>query len=279
MTFNRISPLFRFSLLIVLSIGLMIVDHRSTLVQPARSFTSVLNIAFESVVQAPGWAVTALERYYPDDSLYQELVTLQNKQASLEPQLQRYETLVAENERLSALLSSFRRSRDKMLLTQIIDVGLDPLSHKFVVNSGLESGVYLGQAAVTVEGVLGQVSEVRLRRSVITLITNLSHGLPVQVQRNGLRTIVQGSGIAGTIKAPFLTGTADIQIGDQLVTSGLGGRFPIGYRVGEITEIIDDANEAFLTVHAETTAKINHTKEVLLLWNREDSSRLDDLDG
>ena len=271
MAFNRASPLFRFSLLIVLSMGLMIVDHKSTLLQTVRPFTSSLNITFELIAQAPRRAVMALDRYYPDDQLHQELVALQNKQVILESKLQRYEALVAENERLSALLSIFKRAEEQVLLTQIIDVGLEPFSHKVVVNSGLESGVYLGQVAVTPKGILGQVSEVGFRRSVITLITNSSHGLPVQIQRNGLRTIVQGSGISDTITAPFLTRRADVQIGDQLVTSGTGGRFPVGYRVGEVFEIVNDANEAFLSVHAETIAKIDYTNEVLLLWNKDTS--------
>ena len=266
---NQVSPLYRFFLLLVVSIALMIIDHRSQLLKPVRTLTSMINIPFESVVGIPDTFSEVYKSYYPDDSLFQQYQELKQKQALLESQLQRYEALVQENERLAKLLSASRRTADEVLLTEIVDVGLEPLNHKVVVNRGVESGVYLGQAAIAPDGILGQVSELGYRRSVITLITDSSHGLPVQIQRNGLRTIIQGSGKADQVRVPFLASQADIRQGDLLVTSGMGGRFPVGYKVAEITGIVKDANEAFLDVTATTTAKIGLTKEVLLLWSKD----------
>lgn len=267
MSYSQVSPLYRFSLLFVLSIAIMIVDHRSKLLNSVRTATSFINIPFEYVVQTPALFRENLNRYYPDDSLYQQLEELKEKQVVLESRLQRYDSLIEENNRLSKLLSASRRASDDVLLTSVVDVGREPFGHKIVVNRGVESGVYLGQAAISPEGVLGQVSDTGFKRSVITLITDPSHGLPVQIQRNGLRTIISGSGRADTIEVPYLASQSDVQQGDLLVTSGMGGRFPVGYRVGEIVDIVKDANEAFLTIRATTSAKINFTKEVLLLWN------------
>ncbi len=101
---------------------------------------------------------------------------------------------------------------------------------------------------------------------MVTLITDPSHGLSVQIQRNGLRTIIQGSGKLNHVIVPFLENPSDIQLGDVLVTSGLGGRFPVGYKVAEISDIVTDANQAFMIISARTVQTAT-TKEVLLLWN------------
>ncbi len=267
MSNDRSSVIYRFMMLVVLSVALMIIDHRSGLLRTVKIVTPVINIPFESVVGLPGKVQSSLERYYPDNKLYDRFIELKKKQVVLEIKLQQYDALIKENRRLFTLLSASKKAGDEVLLTEIIDVGLEPFSHKVVVNRGIESGVYLGQPAIAPLGVLGQVSEVGFRRSVITLITDPSHGLPVQVERNGLRTIVKGSGTSDKIGLPFLDRQADIQQGDVLITSGMGGRFPVGYTVAEVTEIVKDANEAFLNITANTSAQINFSKEVLLVWN------------
>ena len=113
---------------------------------------------------------------------------------------------------------------------------------------------------------LGQVSGLGLNRSVVTLITDPSHALPVQIQRNGLRAMVAGNGKLNRVSVPFLSAQADIQQGDILVTSGLGGGFPDGYKVARVQEIIADADATFLEIDAATFADMQLTKEVLLLW-------------
>ena len=272
MPYKKASPFYRFSFLIVISFALLIIDHRSNMMNSIKAASTVINIPFEFLARLPEQVVSQVRQYYPDSSLHDELRLLQQKQGMLEAKLQRYETLERENERLSKLLSASRRSSEEVLLSEIVEFGLEPFSKKIIINRGIESGVYLGQPAIAPEGVLGQVSQIGFRRSEITLITDPSHGLPVQVQRNGLRTIVQGSGNTDQITVPYLASQADVQRGDILVTSGMGGRFPVGYRVAVIKNIVKDANEAFLDITAETSAKIGFTKEVLLLWQNDDTN-------
>ncbi len=271
MSYQSTSSIFRFSLLIVLSIALMIVDHRSKLLEPVRIVTTLVNIPFESVINIPKTTKSLLKRYYPDDDLYQKYTELEKNQIILESRLQRYESLEKENQRLSRLLAASKRSTNEILLTEIIEFGLEPFNQKIIINRGMESGIFIGQPAIVPEGILGQVSEVGYKRSVITLITDASHGVPVQVLRNGLRTIIEGSGKSDLVKVPFLASQSDIQTGDILVTSGMGGRFPTGYRVAEVTDIVKDANAAFLDISATTTAKVGIAREVLLLWNSDES--------
>ncbi len=270
---GQTSAVFRFFLLMVLSIALMIVDHRSTLLHSVRIITPLINIPFEAVIRLPDKIQFLLEKYYPDSALYDRFVELQKEQLILESRLQQYETLLKENERLSKLLSSAsKKTVGDVLLANIVEVGFEPFNHKIVIDKGIESGVYPGQPAITSDGVLGQVSVVGYKRSKLVLITDPGHGLPVQIRRNTLRTIVKGSGHTDEVILPFLGKQADIEQGDILVTSGMGGRFPAGYKVAEVTEIIKDANEAFLSVTGVTSARISFTKEVLLLWDNDRST-------
>jgi rod shape-determining protein MreC len=271
MILGQVNNTYRFLFLAILSLGLILVDHRSDTLRPFRSVASVLTIPFHGLVNLPGNVVTRIRSYYPDDSVYRELEVLREKQLRLESHLQRYDALVAENDRLSRLLAAARRSDDQVILASIINAGLDPFSHRIIINRGTESGVFAGQPVIAPDGVIGQVSEVDLNQSVVTLVTDRSHGIPVQVQRNGLRTIVQGQGETNQVGVPHLQRLADIRKGDILVTSGMGGRFPAGYKVAEVVEIITDANEAFLSINAVTTARIDFVKQVLLVW---DSDRL-----
>ena len=271
MTLGQISTPYRFLFLAILSLGLILVDHRSEALKPVRSVVSVLTMPFHALINLPGNAIARIRSYYPDDSVYQELESLREKQLKLESHLQRYDALVAENDRLSRLLAAARRSDDQVILASIISAGLDPFTHRIIINRGTESGVFAGQPVIAPDGVIGQVSEVGLNQSIVTLITDRSHGIPIQVQRNGLRTIVQGQGEPNQVGVPYLPRLADIRKGDILVTSGMGGRFPAGYKVAEVVEIITDANEAFLSINALTTARIDFVKQVLLVW---DSDRL-----
>ena len=263
---NQLTPLYRFLFLLVFSVALMIVDHRSQLLAPIRAAGSVVNLPFQFIINLPSNTREWVDTHYRDGSLHKKYRALLAKQAALEVRLQRYDALEAENRRLSELVSASRRSGERAVLAEIVELGLEPFTHRAGLNLGVESGVYLGQAVMTPDGVLGQVSGLGVKHSVVTLITDPSHAIPVQIQRNGLRTIVQGLGLAERVSVPFLSAQADIRKDDILVTSGLGGGFPSGYKVAQVREIVTDSHAEFLTVNARPFAHIKFVKEVLLLF-------------
>ena len=266
MAFNQSTALYRFLFLLVFSAALMIVDHRSQLLVPARTVASVINLPFQLLVHLPTATRNWFDAHYPDDSLYQKYTALKAENLALQSRLQRYDGLQLENQRLTNLLALSRKFGDQVLFAEVVEVGLDPFTHRLVLNRGVEAGIYLGQPAITPDGVLGQVSGLGVNRSVVTLITDPAHALPVQIQRNGLRTIARGLGASDRIEVPFLSTQADIRKDDILVTSGLGGGFPVGYKVGRVREIAVDPNEAFMRVDATTFVNVDLTGEVLLLW-------------
>ena len=260
------TALYRFLFLLVLSVALMIVDHRSQLLMPVRTVGSVINLPLQSIVGLPEATGKWLETYYPDDSIHQKYTALKAEFQVAQARLQRYDALRMENRRLTKLLSLSRQFGEQALIAEIIKFPLDPYGHRLMLNRGIETGVYLGQPAITPDGVLGQISGVGINHSVVTLITDPAHALPVQIQRNGLRTILRGLGVSGRVEVPFLAAQADIRKGDVLVTSGIGGGFPVGYKVARVREVAVDPNEAFLQVDAIPFVRTELTREVLLLW-------------
>ena len=257
----------RFFLLLIFSIALMSIDHLSDFFAPVRISLSVINLPIDDAVLLPKKVHAWFEANYPDDSLYQKYVDLKKQKQTLEARLQRYDGLQKQNERLAELLDISSSSKERVSLAEVIEIGMEPFTHRIVLDRGKEFGVYLGQPVVSKDGVLGQISEIGYGRSVVTLITDPSHALPVQIQRNGLRTIVRGLGESGRVEIPFLSAQADIRGEDILVTSGIGGGFPANYKVAKVREVAIAANKAFVEADAIPFARIDNTIYVLLLWS------------
>lgn len=259
-------------LLLVVSVALMVVDHRTDHARAFRSGATVLVTPLQAVAAVPtsfvNWVSVFFTSYSELRGNYEQL---QTQHTIARARLQRLEALEAENDRLSQLLSASAKVAQKVLLAQLVEVSLEPFTHKVVVNRGESDGAYVGQAVIDPNGVVGQVTHATLFTSAVTLITDPGHAIPVQVVRNGLRAIVFGMGTPNQLGVPYLARHADIEAGDVLVTSGMGGRFPSGYPVARVTEIVRDPNEAFLQITAIPVARLDHAKEVLLIWQGSDA--------
>ena len=182
-------------------------------------------------------------------------------------QLQRMAAISAENTRLRNLLNATEMLSDKVLVAELIGVSPDPLTHTIVINRGDVDGAYVGQPVLDERGLMGQVVEVLEHNSTVLLVTDASHALPVQVIRNGVRAIAEGTGDFRRLRLRYVSPTVDIKEGDSLVSSGLGGRFPSGYPVGTIIDIHRDPGQPFMTVDVEPTANIERSKHLLLVFS------------
>src|SRR5690606_37075770 len=149
---------------------------------------------------------------------------------------------------------------------EILAVDMDPYRHRFNVNRGRLDGVYVGQALLDANGIVGQIVNVAPMTSEAVLITDADHAVPVIVTRNGLRTIAVGTGDSGRLRLPYLTNSSDIEVGDLLLSSGLGGVFPAGYPVGRVIEVRRRPGQSFADVIAEPAAALDRQREVLLVW-------------
>lgn len=207
---------------------------------------------------------------------------LERKNASLEKerlillgQLQRSAELAAENLRLRQLLNATELLMHSVLVTEVIGVSPNPINHHVTVDRGAKDGVYVGQPVLDAEGLMGQVTHVYDNYSTVLLITDLDHALPVQVLRNGLRSIAEGTSDYNEMRLRFVSPTVDIVEGDQLVSSGLGGRFPMGYPVGKVSSITRNPGEKFLDITVTPSAKLDRSRHLLLVFTFEDGGRED----
>jgi len=265
--FNRGPGLgLKFLLLASLSIGMIVSDYRGdSRLRPVREWTARVLQPLLWVTALPGATANLGEHFRSREELLTENQALHQKQLELEGRVLRMEALEAENERIRELLASAASLQTRVLIAEILSVSQDPYRHQIVLNKGERDGVYKGQALVDASGVMGQVIEVNSASSVALLITDPDHSIPVEVNRTGLQTIARGDG--QTLSLPFLPGNADVKVGDLLVSSGLGGRFPAGYPVGKVNELRHPAGESFMEAVAWPSARLNQGRQALLVWS------------
>lgn len=198
-------------------------------------------------------------------ALREENARLKQANLVIEAQAQRLAAVMAENARYRALLNSAELIDDEVMVAEIISVTADPARHMLVIDKGSRDGVRKGQPMLGAKGLMGQVVMVGATTSRAMLITDATHAVPVQVNRNGIRALVEGVGNIDQLVVRHLAATTDIEVGDQLVTSGLGGRFPPGYPVATVTAINAELGAAFATAIAEPTAALDRGRHVLLV--------------
>ncbi len=254
--------------LIFLSILLMVLDHRDNHLDAARRAIGAAVYPIQIVVDAPVrfWA------WIREAGTTRNELRLENSRLKVErlltnARLQRFTALEAENARLRDLLEARRQVRGEIRVAEIMAVDANPYRHNLVIAIGQQDGVYDGQAIVDANGVIGQVVEVGLMTAQAILISDPDHALPVEVNRNGLRTVAFGTGEFDRLDLPFLPNNADIRSGDLLVTSGLGGAFPSGYPVAIVTKVTRIPQEPFADVTATPAAALNQVREVMLIWS------------
>ena len=258
----------RFVLLAIVCVALMMLDQRQQHLQRVRQALSVVVYPVRVLVDLPfrTWqsaSVNMMER----SALIAENEQLKRERLEAEFRLQRLAALETENERLRQLLDSTERVGLKALVAEILSVDLNPYRQRFDLNRGAKDGVYVGQALLDAQGIVGQIVRVDAFTAEAVLITDADTAVPVSVNRNGLRTIAVGTGDSGRLRLPYLTNSADVKIGDLLVSSGLGGVFPAGYPVGRVVEVKLQPEQSFSEVIAEPASALDRDLEVLLVWN------------
>jgi len=265
--YRNASPGLRFFLTASLSLALMFLDHRGSYLVQVRAYLGAamypLQVAINSPTAGMRWV---RENLALSQRLLAENAALRRESLTNRAELQRLSALKAENARFRALLDSRARVPDRVVVGEILAVDMDPLRHRVILNKGGHDGAFEGQALIDASGVVGQITRDRRDSSEALLITDPDHAVPVEIVRNGLRTIAVGTGDLERLSLPFLTRNADIKAGDLLVTSGLGGAFPTGYPVGTVATVDGSSGDAFLEVTATPAASLDRLHEVLLVF-------------
>ncbi|AVT47185.1 rod shape-determining protein MreC [Shewanella baltica] len=264
-----ISNQFRLTLAIILSVALLVANHR---LDPLRQNLSSFFSPLQYLASVPGAALD----WSSESFATRNMLALQNKellrqQLLMSERLQRFEHLRQENERLRALLGSPAYLDSRKMVAEVLEVASDPFHHYVVLNHGSRSGVFVGQPVVDAQGVVGQVVQVSEMTSRVLLLSDVSHGLPVRITRNDVRLVANGTGELDEIELRHVAKSTDIRVGDLLVTSGLGNRFPEGYPVARVLEVLTEDGQSYARVTAQPLAALDRIRYVLLIWPSPDS--------
>ena len=264
----------------IVSVALIVVDHHKGYLTNVRSALSAFVSPLQYVVNLPFEAADWLyDSFVMRQSLIAENERLKQENLLFNSKLQRYKILETENQRLRELLESSFRLNEKVLIAELIEVQLQSFRRQIVINKGKRDGAYQGQPVVDAAGIMGQIIHIGPFSSTVLLITDPNHALPVQLNRNGLRAIAVGTGKNDRLILEHLPNNADIQIGDLIISSGLGGRFPSDYPVGQIEKITLDPSESFAKVTIRPSAQLSHSREVLMVWPYQYTQTMTDSTG
>jgi rod shape-determining protein MreC len=253
--------------LVVLSAVLMVVDARFEVLQPLRTQVGLITEPAYRIARLPVtlWE-DATQQLTSRSELMVENEKLKAESLLMQGRLQKLATLTEQNVRLRELLNSAALVDERVLVTELIGVDPNPFTHRILIDKGEKDGVFLGQPVLDARGLMGQVVEVMPYTARVLLLTDTNHSIPVQVNRNGLRAIAAGTGNPERLELRHVADTADIKEGDLLVSSGMGQRFPAGYPVATVNEVVHDSGQPFAIVRAVPTAALNRSRYMLLVF-------------
>ncbi|HBT56130.1 MAG: rod shape-determining protein MreC [Pseudomonadales bacterium] len=260
----------RLVVLTVLSIALMVVDARFDALKPLRAQLGLLVAPLYSAAEMPvrAWQMAA-ELTTSRAQLIAENERLRAEALLTQRKLQKLATLTEQNVRLRELLNSSSLVDERVLVSELIGVDPNPFTQRILIDKGEVDGVFLGQPVLDATGLMGQVVEVLPHSARVLLITDASHSLPVQINRNGLRALAAGTGRNEWLELRFVGDTADVREGDIVVSSGLGQRFPAGYPVGRVHSVIRHPAQSFAEVRVTPSAQLNRSRYLLLVFSPE----------
>jgi rod shape-determining protein MreC len=259
----------RVILFVALSLGIMTADQRYHHMDAFRSALGVVVYPLQYLVHLPARFATWLaDTISTHNELVDEIRLLKQREFRLQARLQKLEVLETENERLRKLLRSSSKVDAKVLIAELLSVDLDPYRQQVLINKGERDGVFVGEPIIDAHGIIGQVVHSGPFSSTALLISDPNHALPVQINRNGLRTIAAGTGNPDQLELLYIPNNADIIVGDKVITSGLGGRFPPDYPVAVVTDVKRAPGQAFAEVFARPAGLLDRSREVLLVGPR-----------
>ena len=263
---------------LALAIILMVADHRGGYLDQARTSAGRLTGPLYRLAGVPVRLARGLSGYLTTQQLLTtENVRLRHDLLLANARLDRLAGVQVENQRLRGLLGGTRGLRLNVQLVSLADVDLDPFRHRLVLDAGSQSGVEEGMAVIDAHGVMGQVLSVAPTHSTVILVSDPSHAIPVQVMRTGLRAIAFGTGHIDRLEVPSIPLSADLKPGDVLETSGIGGRFPAGFKVGTIINLHPDDTRLFVVAEVRPKARLDRGGEVLLVWTAPSVSAPEDM--
>jgi rod shape-determining protein MreC len=260
------SPLSRLALLGLLSIALLFADTRFRYLEGVRQVVVIALYPFQRAVLLPGEAFAYVADYFVSKrQLADENSRLQEALVAQAPTVKTATLLDVENARLKALLDTAQRYAGAAVAVEVLYTGRDPFTQKLFVNKGVDAGVKAGDAVIDELGVVGQVTRAYPMMAEVTLVTERDHAVPVRIERSGIRSVLFGNGTGRSPELRFTAPSADIKIGDRLLTSGIDGTYPPGLAVAQVVDIDRDTGQMFARIACKPLAGVDRSQFLLVL--------------
>lgn len=243
--------------------------------RPIRGYLETLTGPVYLIAESPYLLAQGVDSVFTtQDTLRSDNARLERRIMELSHVSQQFVALQAENERLRELLGSRARLPDEVMIVEVVGVVPSPQSDELIIDQGTDAGLQVGQAVLDASGLVGQIVSVGTFTSRVLVLTDPDHAVPVEVNRNSVRSIAGGSGSNGVLLLENVPINADIVEGDLLQTSGLGGRFPPGYPVGTVSSVTVEATSAYAEVIVQPTAELDRLRHVLVIFAAPDAEEL-----
>ena len=259
------SLLVRLVFFIQLSLALMVVDTHFKYLYEVRQTIAVALYPIQNLAHLPTVISNLTNDFFIAQDLADENARFKQQHLIDSGKLQQLSALTIENEHLRNLLEATQKNKSKTILAEIRSVPRDPFNLTVILDKGFQNGAQNGQVIVDHLGVIGQITHAYPWSSEATLITDKDHSIPVQILRNGLRSVASGTGKYKTLELNYMANNVDIQEGDQIVTSGIGDVYPSGLPVALVSKIKRDISSAFAYIICTTIAGVDRNKQVLIL--------------
>lgn len=256
--------------LITLSIACMVFDARKEIPSVRENIQTYISLPIKSASDWPKDLQKEIASFFIDRTkLTQDNEQLRRKVAWLKANLANQTVLEADYRRLKSLFESTALRSRPMMIAEVLDSQIDANKHQIEINKGHLAEVFEGQAVIDEHGVVGQVTQVTEKAAIVSLITDQRQMIPVFIERNRLRMIARGSGNLDELEMEFVSKSADVRVGDKLVTSGLGNRYPRGYSIGVVVSVESSPANEFMQIRAKPLATLDKILEVLLIQSVE----------
>ncbi|MFL6710535.1 MAG: rod shape-determining protein MreC [Massilia sp.] len=254
-----------------ISVALLMLDARVHMLDLVRQAAGTALYPLQMLALMPRDATANMGNYFSTLSkLQQEVRELKSAQVAAAAQMQQAQLQMAENAQLRKLMGAREHLPVKSMMSEILYDARDPATRKVVLDRGMREGVKLGRPVIDNAGVVGQVTRVFPFTSEVTLLTDKEQAIPVQVLRNGLRSVAYGRGQSGVLDLRFVAPNADIVVGDVLITSGMDGIYPAGLAVAKVVQVESNAGGVFGRVVCQPLGGVDRHRQLLILLDAPD---------
>jgi rod shape-determining protein MreC len=271
------SPLARLAFFGLLSIALLFVDTRYHTLESVRHVAVTILYPLQRVALLPAEMLGGVGAYFASlHALTEDNAALKRRAVEQAATGQAFASTLQENARLRALLELRPRYEPAARSVEVLYTSRDPFAQRLFVDQGADADIQPGEAVIDAEGVVGQVTRVYPRMAEVTLVTDKDHAVPVMVQRSGVRSVLYGAGAGRAPELRFVAPSADMQVGDLLVTSGLDGTYPPGLAVARVATLERETGQIFARITCQPIAGVDRSDHLLVLGRKAVPTRPDE---